>query len=169
MTPGSTMSRSAPAGKATTGQPQASASIATSELVSGTRLGTSRTAGRRQEPALACEAERTEEPGVAAEPWRDLLRKILLVGFIREYLTGDQQRRAGESGRVERQMKAFFRADAPECEDEIASGVVRPEAIDRHAVRDRVEHVRERRETALLVRRHALKPGTGARGESLGR
>src|SRR3954452_9869329 len=51
-------------------------------------------AGRRQEPALACETERTEEPGVAAEPWRDLLRKILLVGFIREYLTGDQQLRA---------------------------------------------------------------------------
>ena len=46
-------------------------------------------AGRRQEPALACETDRTEKPRVAAEPWPDLLRKILLVGLIREYLTGD--------------------------------------------------------------------------------
>src|SRR4051794_38151699 len=110
----------------------------------GHQAGDQQNAGRCQEPALACEAYRTEKAGVAAEPWPDLLRKISLVGLIREYLTAQQQQRAGESSRIERQMKAFFRADAPECEGEIASGMARLKEIDRHTVRDWVDHVRER-------------------------
>src|SRR3954464_15018138 len=65
-------------------------------------------------------------------------------------------------------MKAFFRADAPECEDELASGVVCPEEIDRHAIRDRVEHVRERRGAAPAVSPHRPQTRAGGGGGAAG-
>ena len=153
VTPGSTMSASAPAGNATTGVPQASASIATSELVSATRLGTSRQRAARQQAALAGEADRAEKARARGRAAAGSARRNSAGGPD----TGTPVRRSAaarprQRRRVERQVKALLRADPAQRQREIALGMPRLQPIDRNAVRDRRQHVRQRREGPLLRR-----------------
>ena len=85
------------------------------------------------------------------------------MGRVREHLSRDQQRHARTFGGVERQVEAFFRADPAQSQHEIALGMPRLQAIDRHAARDGRLHVRQSREGLLLRRRDAVEPSARPR------
>jgi hypothetical protein len=73
------ISASAPEGKATTGVPQASASIATSELVSGT--GWARRQRGGEQPAFTRRADRTD-PAPLLSSFGDLLAEVPFVRLV---------------------------------------------------------------------------------------
>ena len=131
------ISASAPDGKATTGVPHASASIATSDPVSGTRLGTSRHRAALSSRRLRAKPDRTDKTAVAIELRRDLLAKVALVRLVWEYGAGEQQRPVGFRCGIDGEVKALLWADPAETQGEPTFGVARGETLGGHAVSNR--------------------------------
>ena len=90
--PSSTTSGSAPLRKAITGVPQLAASMATSELVSCTRLGTSRQRAPARRRRFCVKPSGPEIAALAVEQGRHFAGEICLVRRVWKDLAADQQR-----------------------------------------------------------------------------
>ena len=80
-----------------------------------------------------------------AEARQDFLLEILHMSFIPEDFARKEHRHAGLLRGFERQVKTFFRTDAPQAEREVALSELYGKAVDVDAVLNRRENARTRR------------------------